>query len=205
MENQPPPLTPQEIAAMQTAQYASLGQPQTVKVFGILHVVFAALGLLGAVWVVFENVVGNPFENLMPQTPEMAAQAKAQEAMEQGMMPMTVISTILTVIVGLLMLKAGILLLKKRRDGLLWSNRYAWSSLAVKFVNLILTFIYVIPAMKEMASMPGPTSAMPPGMMESIMIGSVLVGLAIPAVYPILTLVLLNRPKTKEWFANQPA
>lgn len=205
MEQQPPPLTPQDIAAMQASQYAELGQPQTVKVFGIMHVVFAALGLLSAVWTLFVTVVGNPFMHLGPQTPEMAAQAKAQEAMEQGMMPMTVISTILTVIVGLIMLKAGILLLKKRRAGLLWSNRYAWASLAVKVVNLVLIFIYVMPAMKEMlSSHPGGAATMPGGM-EWIMLGSMLGALIIPAVYPILTLVLLNRPKTKEWFANQPA
>lgn len=204
MEEQPPPFTPQEISALQAAQYAGLGQPQTVKVFGIMHVVFAAFGLLSSVWVVFDSVAGNSFINRGPQTPEMAAQAKAAAAMEQGMMPMTVISTVLTVIVGLLMLKAGILLLKKRRGGLLWSNRYAWSSLASKVVNVALTFIYVMPAANQMfASMPRGAASMPGGM-EWIVIGSMLFGLVITAVYPILTLVLLNSPKTKEWFTHQP-
>lgn len=200
---QPPPLSPQEIAAMQTAQYSDLGQPQTVKVFGIMHVIFAAFGLLSSVWAVFVIAVGNPFLKLMPKTPEMAAQAKAQAAMEADMMPMTAISTVITVIVGLLMLKAGIMLLKKRRSGLLWSNRYAWTSLAAKVVNIGLAFVYTVPAMKEMAStMPG--GAAMPGGMEWIMIGSMLFGIIIMSAYPILTLILLNRPKTKEWFAAQP-
>lgn len=203
MEEQPPPLTPQEVAVLQAAQYAGLGQPQTVMVFGIMHVVFAGFGLLSGVWIVFESVVGNPFLSRGPQTPEMAAQAKAQAVMEQGMMPMTVISTVLTVIVGLLMLKAGILLIKKRRGGLLWSNRYAWSSLAAKAVNLALTFIYVMPAANGMfASLPRGAAWIP--RLEWIMIGSMLAGLVMTAVYPILTLVLLNAAKTKEWFAHQP-
>jgi hypothetical protein len=53
MEEQPPPLTPQEIAVLQAAQYAGLGQPQTVMVFGIMHVVFAGFGLLGGAWAYF--------------------------------------------------------------------------------------------------------------------------------------------------------
>lgn len=203
MEQQPPPLTPQDIAAMQTAQYADLGQPQTVKVFGIMHVIFAAYGLLMSVWTIFALAVGNPFENMFPKTPQMEAQAKAQAAMQEDMMPMTVISTILTVIVAAIMLKAGILLLKKRRAGLAWSNRYAWSSLASKAVNIVLAFIYTFPAMKKMAAVTA-GGVMPVGQMEIIMIGSTILTLVVMCAYPILTLVLLNRPKTKEWFANRP-
>jgi len=204
MEQQPPPLTPQDIAAMQVAQYAQLGQPQTVKVFGIMHVIFAGFGLLGAVWGIFVIVVGNPFLHFMPQTPEMAVQAKMQEAMEQSMMPMTVISTILTVAVGLLMLRAGVLLLKKRRSGLQWSNRYAWASLASKVVNTVLAFVYTMPAMKEMMASSMPKGASLPGGMEWIVIGSTLLTILAMSAYPVITLVLLNRPKTKEWFAAQP-
>jgi hypothetical protein len=204
MNPQPPSLTPQDIAAMQTAQYADLGQPQTVKVFGIMHVIFAGFGLLSAVWSIFVIVVGNPFLHFMPQTPEMAAQAKMQEAMEQSMMPMTVISTILTVAVGLLMLRAGVLLLKKRRSGLPWSNRYACASLASKVVNIVLAFVYTMPTMKEMMASSMPKGASLPGGMEWIVIGSTLLTILAMSAYPVISLVLLNRPKTKEWFAAQP-
>jgi hypothetical protein len=189
---------------MQTAQYADLGQPQTVKVFGIMHVIFAGFGLLSALWAVFIIVVGNPFINLMPKNPEMAAQAKAQAALQHDMMPMTVISTILTVAVGLLMLRAGVLLLKKRRSGLQWSNRYAWASLASKVVNTVLAFVYTMPAMKEMMASSMPKGASLPGGMEWILIGSTLLTILAMSAYPVISLVLLNRPKTKEWFAAQP-
>lgn len=203
MEQQPPSLTPQDIAAMQAVQYADLGQPQTVKVFGIMHVIFAGYGLLVAVWTVFVLAVGNPLENMFPKAPQMEAQAKAQAAMEQGMMPITMISTILTVIVAAIMLKAGFLLLKKRGSGLRWSNRYAWSSLASMVVNIVLTFIYTVPAMKQMAAVTA-GGVMPMGQMETIMIGTMVVTFVVMSSYPILTLILLNRPKTKEWFANRP-
>ena len=203
MIEQPPSLTPQDIAAMQTAQHADLGQPQTVKVFGIMHVIFAAYGLLMTVWTVYVLAVGNPFENFFPKTPQMEAQAKAQAAWQESMMPMTVISTVLTVIVTAIMLKAGILLLKKRGSGLRWSNRYAWSSLASKVVHIVLTFIYTVPAMKQMAAVTA-GGVMPAGQMEMIMVGTMLVTFVVMSSYPIITLILLNRPKTKEWFANRP-
>jgi preprotein translocase subunit SecG len=37
-----------------------------------------------------------------------------------------------------------------------------------------------------------------------IMVGSMLVTFVVMSSYPIITLILLNRPKTKEWFANRP-
>ena len=58
---------------MQTAQYADLGQPQTVKVFGIMHLILAGFGLLSSLWAVFVTVAGNPFINLMPKTPDTKA------------------------------------------------------------------------------------------------------------------------------------
>ena len=189
---------------MQTAQYSDLGQPQTVKVFGIMHLILAGFGLLSSLWAVFVIVVGNPFINLMPKTPEMAAQAKAQAAMQQDMMPMTIISTIMTVVIGLIMLKAGILLLKKRRSGLLWSNRYAWTSLAGKVVNAALAFVYTVPAMKQMMTTTAGASPPMPGGMEWVVIGSMIFGLVITAAYPIITLILLNRPNTNALFANRP-
>jgi hypothetical protein len=61
-----------------------------------------------------------------------------------------------------------------------------------------------MPAANEMfASLPRGAASIPGGI-EWIMIGSMLFGLVMTAVYPILTLVLLNSAKTKEWFAHQP-
>lgn len=202
MEQQPPPLTPKEIAARQTVQYANTGQPQTVKVFGILHLIFAGFGLLGLVWAVMLLTVGNPVFLLMPKTPEMAAQVKAQETMQEQMMSATVVSSLLTLIIAIVMIIAGIKLLKKRRDGLKWSNRYAWTSLAAKAVNVVIAFGFTMPVVKGSISSAG--GATPFGSPETIMIFSMVLGIVISCIYPILTLALLNRPTTKEWFAAQP-
>ena len=43
------------------------------------------------------------------------------------------------------------------------------------------------------------------GAMESVMLASMIGTAVITLVYPVLTLILLNRPNVKTWFANQPA
>lgn len=199
---QPPPLTPQEMTARQTAEYANVGQPQTVKIFGIMHVIFAGFGLLSLIWTVILLTAGNPVFLFMPKTPEIAAQIKAQEAMQGQMMSVTVVSGLLTLVIGSIMLVAGIQLLKKRKAGLKWSNRYAWTSLAGKAVNIVLAFAFTMPVMKNSLASGG--GSLPVGAPEAIMIGSIVFGIVLTCLYPILALVLLNRPTTKAWFAAQP-
>lgn len=54
---QPPPLTPQEVSNMQQHM---LGQPQTVKIFGIFHVILAVYGFGATALGIFTTFVGNP-------------------------------------------------------------------------------------------------------------------------------------------------
>lgn len=201
--DQPPPLTPQEIAARQTAEYANVGQPQTVKIFGIMHLVLGAFGVLatiGAILVIFGI---NPILALIPKNPATTAQMEQQASMQAEMMPMSIVTTLLSIATTVFIIMAGILMLKRRRSGLKWSNRYGWTSLFGKLVNTGVMMIYTFPMMKEMTPSPAGGSAIA-GSMQAVMIGSMVFGIVITCVYPILTLVLLNRPKTKEWFAAQP-
>jgi len=198
---QPPPLTPQEMAARQTVEYANVGQPQTVKVFGIMHIVLGAYGVLATVLAIIGMLGINLFA-LMPMTAGTSAQFEQQAAMQSELMPVSIISIIITIATTVFILMGGILMLKRRRSGLRWSNRYAWTSLAGKVFNAGVAILYTIPMMKEMTS--GMGSPGMPGGMEGVMIGSMIFGIVITCLYPILTLVLLNRPTTKAWFAAQP-
>ena len=179
---------------------ALLDEPPAVKVFGILHLVFAGLGLIGAGWGLFVALVGNPFLKFSP-----AGQMDAQIAMQTKISPMTITSGILSLLVAIPMIIAGVQLLKKRRNGLKWSNTYAWSSLGAKLINLVLAVTIMIPAMQEMtqgmlASSKAPAAVS--GMMSGFMAVGTIGGVVISCVYPILALVLLNRPATKAWFAT---
>ncbi len=202
--DQPPPLTPQEIAVRQNAEYADVGQPQTVKVFGIMHLVLGAYGVLTVLLAILAIIGFNPFLALMPKSAGATAQMEQQAAMQSEMMPITIVSTIVAIATTVFIIMGGVLMLKRRRSGLKWSNRYAWTSLLGKVLNLFATVFYTIPMMKEITSSPGGGSGMPAGTMETVMIGSAFFGIVLTCLYPILSLVLLNRPKTKEWFAAQP-
>ena len=56
-----------------------------------------------------------------------------------------------------------------------------------------------------MENMPG-SSGMGPAadIMVPAMIGGVIIGSLVSCAYPVIVLILLNRPNTKQWFAAQP-
>lgn len=174
-----------------------------MKIFGVLHLVFGAYGVFSVLSGLVVIFFGNIFMKAFPQTPELAAQAQAQAEMNDKLMPMNIIATLLTIVVTAFIITAGVTLLKKRRSGLKWSNRYAISSIVMKIIVAVLTVTITYPAMKEMMQSQAPGGATS-GAMEIGMIGGALIGVLLPVIYPILTLVFLNRPATKDWFANRP-
>ncbi len=178
-------------------------EPAMVKVFGILHLIFAGIGTLATLWGLFIVLVGNPFLKMIPESKQRNAQIQAQLVMEERIMPMTVISSTLALALAVIMVIAGIRLLKKRRSGLKWSNLYASTSLAAKGVNLIMTLLIGIPAMKEMTRSLSAGAGSAESAMSSVMIASAIFGVLITCSYPILTLILLNRPAIKAWFASR--
>ena len=198
--NEPSPYQPPMSQAPPSLPLAMTGTPSAVSVFGVLHIVFACLGVLTSVWGLVVAFVGNPFLSLQPAGPQM----QAQIAMQSKMNPMTIANSLMALAVAVPMIIAGIKLVKKRHDGLKWSNRYAFSSLAVKAINLVLTVTILLPAMREMTRTVIGDSRVPAGMsgfMSGAMAGGAIIGVVLSAVYPSLSLILLNRPYIKAWFA----
>jgi hypothetical protein len=184
-----------------------IGDPSVVKVLGILHLIFAGLGLLQAAFGAVTVIFGNPLLKLMPKTPAMEAQMAMQTAMQTKMMPVTIAGTVISLLIAVPMVIAGIKMLKKRRSGLKWSNLYAWTSIGGKVINMILVVSVMLPAMRAM--MHGISRSGPPlpAQMETIMsvsttVGAI-IGVVFTCIYPVLTLILLNRAPIKDWFARQ--
>lgn len=197
MQEQPPALSPEEVARLSAREYAQLGQPQTVKVFGILHLVFGGFGVLMILWTLYVSFVGNPFMRLAGNTP----QAQMQADLEREMMGYALVSTAVLALITVLILIAGILLLKGRKSALKYSNAYAWLSIGTKIINLLVYFLYVQPMTEDV--MNSHTYGMA-GVQTTIIVVT-LISMLASMIYPSLTLVFLNRPKVKTWFANQPA
>ena len=202
MELQPPPLTPQEIAAKNYSEYAHTGQPQSVKIFGILHLIVGAYGMLLVLITILGALGINPIMALIPNSATKTAQMEHQAEFQSQVLPFTIITTLMTIAATVFILIAGFYLLKRRRNGLKWSNRYAWTSIALKILGVGFAVFYTLPFMK--AATPVVASGSPlAGKMELVMIVSMVFGFVIPFIYPVLTLVLLNRPNVKDWFKNQ--
>ncbi len=184
---------------------ALAGDPPAVKVFGVLHLVLAGIGILGALWGLFIALVGNPFLKSLQSIPEMKAQYDIQIAMQEKIGPYSAITSALSLLIAIPMIIAGIKMLKKRRTGLKWSNIYAISSLGAKVAILIITITILVPAMQEMTrgiAGKGKTEETFTNIMNMTMTGSAIIGVVITCIYPVLSLAILNRPATKAWFAS---
>lgn len=179
-------------------------EPSAVRVFGIMHLVFGGFGLLFGAW----NVLGNKMNSMFldPKAPGYEAQLRYMEEVRW----VSILTGIFMIVLAGLLLVAGIKLVRSRPDGVAWSNRYAWASIATKLVSLVIAVAVLLPAMRRMIGgiMP-PTPGMPPGTAEAfsnimqmaISVGSV-AGPLVSCVYPGLALYFLSRPPVKEWAAR---
>jgi hypothetical protein len=198
---QPPPLSPEEVAHLSAKDYAHLGQPQTVKVFGIIHLIFGGYGVLMLLWTLVIIFYGNPLLALTGNTPEM----QAQENLQKEMMGYTIVSTAVFALLTVIIIMAGMFLLKGRKRALKYSNWYAWLSIASKIMNVIVSFVYLLPMTREMITTSSSSAGLPASSMEIVMTSSLVGTFILGIIYPILSLILLNRPNVKTWFDNQPA
>ncbi|MEC9056080.1 MAG: hypothetical protein VX633_12270, partial [Verrucomicrobiota bacterium] len=116
--------------------------------------------------------------------------------------------------VSILILGAGIALVKKRKAACEKSNRYVWCSIVAKGVQLILFLSFGLAAERklnetvESITNAGPARGASAGgispdqLGEMFSLGAGLVGICLALVYPILTYVMLNKPQVKEFLAR---
>jgi len=163
--------------------------PVAITVFGILHLVFGVLGICGlgagaGGLVVIHNV------------PDMRA---ADPMIDHPLYwPYMIFSLTIGLINTVIMISAGILLLKWHDLGRKLSMIYAWSAIALGLLGMLYLII-------SMVSMPWEANLQEPegmGQIFGVVLGFIggLIGLA----YPILVLYFLSRPHVREFLQRQP-
>ena len=199
-------------------------EPGRIKVFGIIHIIFGALGLLGALSTVVMLLLVNPvllwFEDLIKQEvpPEGAADPAVVAlidyigSMRTLMSDLSVlywVSGVTGLVVAVLILRAGMRLVRKRRDAVACSNGYTYASIAKWVLYLGLYLVTAPAAMRRyyeaMEDMMAAGGAAPPGMMqlqEAIGTVSSVLTAVLAMVYPVLAYVMLNKPMVKEFLAR---
>jgi hypothetical protein len=199
-------------------------EPKSIKVFGIIHIVFGALGLLLGLFSV-ATLIGIPFfldwlKETVSQEDDVAAEAllpifDALKTLFADLAIANWINCLLSLVVSILIIVAGIALVKKKKGCVEKSNRYVWCSVGAKIVNLVLFFSIGMAANRKYSEAiqdftPDPSSAAGPGGMSTdqlqdmISTGGGVVGIIIALIYPIVAFVMLNKPAVKG-FLSRPS
>lgn len=188
-----------------------LREPGAIKVFGVLHLVIAAYGILMGLFSLLSTVFFQGISKSLA-TPRGAAGPSGADQ-EMAMMnymndlkSYTYVSLAFTFLLAVLLIIAGIGLLKGREKGRVMSIRYAWVSLLTKAITFAITIAVVIPATKRMTDtlyqgMPGNLG----NTMGSVMQYSQLVTILFMCIYPIVVLVVMKGQKIKEYMAARAA
>ncbi|MBK1829312.1 hypothetical protein JIN77_01110 [Verrucomicrobiaceae bacterium R5-34] len=167
------------------------------KVFGIIHIVYACLGGIGALVAVGSVVM---IKTLMAkvggETEEVDVFLEAYQQMEVY----TYIDAGLKLVLALLLLVAGIGLLKKR----LWAQKLSVTWAVLRIVSAIVMTIVMMGPSREFQEKMGQVTENQPGaidqsQLQGTMQGvSSVVGIIFLCIYPILTLVFLSRKSVKD-------
>ncbi len=199
-------------------------EPKSIKVFGVLNIVFGSLGavfaLMGIVVLIFldpllELLIGVIEQNVParpgPAAGDPAVVFEAMRTMMNEMMLANWINYFGAALLAVLILVSGAKLLKRRRDAVGAANLYAWTSLGFKLLGVLLYLTVIHGALMDYydTTMSVSGRAMPAGgaamlrFQKVMAVLSSLTGYALAAVYPVLVLVFLNKPAVRDFLARR--
>jgi len=170
MEQEPPPQVPNPYTVVHDAP-----KPASIKVFGILHVVFGAFGLICGGFG-FLSLLAMQYSGMADQI-----QSAMSAQYSEGYIKFMLFTSSISLFLSIFLLACGVGLLKEKNWGRTWSLIYA-------AIGIILTVVNAIGAV--LFSQDGP-AAIGAG------IGAI-IGTAIGLIYPICVLVFLTRPRVVE-------
>jgi hypothetical protein len=183
-------------------------KPNILTVFGVLHLIMAGIGVVALFFTLASVFMTSAMSKFQAPGLDPAIMGEFQQA---TLWP-NLLSAGFTLVLMLLLMVAGIKLLRGTRNALRWSNIYAGTSIASKVVSAVVAVVVVGPATQRMMSTIMTNSGAPTNALESMggfmgnatSIGAV-VSQLLACTYALLTLFLLNRQNIKEWFANHGA
>jgi len=193
---QPPPVVTTE----------QLLPPSRIKVFGVIHLVLAAYGVFVSGFGLLSALFMDQF---MKKFPFMAqAQGsdveKYAELMKQ-IQPYSIMQAVFGIILAIMLLLAGLSLLKERDKGRSQSNLYAWTSIVFKVINLIVSILVIIPLTKAMTMSNLPTSGPDEfnAMLDLSLTIMPLISILFTFLYPIVVLIMLNARSVRAYLAGR--
>lgn len=201
MMNQPPP-----------AVEAPVLEPKSIKVFGVLHLVFGVIGVLGVVWGIINLIFGDALLKL--QSGGSDEIYEMQKGMMKELQMPTMVALLFSLVVTVLILRAGFKLLKSKKDAVKAAAAYSYASIGAKVIGIILAVTYTIPAVNrhfdnitaQISNTAGGSGAAPmQSMMEMTKMMTSVSGVLSPilmCIYPILSLVLLKKKAVSDYLVQ---
>ncbi len=189
-------------------------RPASITVLGVLHLIGGGLGLLlllcGAVALLAGvTTMGSPFGGAA--SGQQGPEVEVTKAMQNipGYQAVTVAQTVVDLALDVMLLTAGIGLLKLRPWARSLSLVYAVLSILLHIFTLIWSLGFVMPAMEEaiLKAMALAPRGAPPGAaaaMRVILIVGLVIG-QIFAIYPIVVLFILLSPSVRAAFRGESA
>lgn len=182
-------------------------EPGAIKVFGVLHLVIAGYGIFTEAINLVINIFFPDLARSLSKPRGISAPSGAEQEMAlmnymNEVKTYSYISSAFGFVLAVMLILAGIGLLKGREKGRVMSLRYAWISLATKIVSFLFAVAVVMPATKRMADslyhdVPGTYGKI----MVTVMQYSPSVVILISCIYPIVVLMVMKGQKIKEYMA----
>jgi hypothetical protein len=166
-------------------------RPVSVKVFGILNLVFAVMGIcgVGAAGMMF-------FADFIPQDPNFPNPTLELMKNDQGYRMFTMVSMSLALVFTIVLAIGGVGLLQWRRLGRTASIVYGWYAIISVIVTGIVNYFYIYGPLLEQMNQANGAQATQQQAVAIITTVSGLFGFVFALIYPALLLVFMNRRKT---------
>lgn len=184
-------------------------EPPSIKVFGVFHLIVAGYGIVMTISSLVMLQFSDGFTKLMGAAGggATAFSANQQQAMSQYMNDTKMFSYIsgaFASVLAIMLIMAGIGLLKRRESGRVMSIRYAYTSIGLKVITLIMMLTFLMPATTRYneAMFSGMGSSLGNTMNAAIKVSQIL-GVLIACIYPIVVLIMMRKEKVKTFLASQ--
>lgn len=167
----------------------SKGKPASVIVFGILNLIFSALGICG---------IGSSLLSFMiPRNPNMPNLVVDLMRDNPAYLGFTYFGLGLGFIFLILLIAAGVGLLQGRKYGRTLSIIYGWYAIASGIIGMIANYFFLLRPLLAQAQNAG--GAAGGAGWQAVMIGIVtLAGGFIGLIYPVLLLIFMNRQNVRD-------
>ena len=197
------PYQPPE-SEMRADDVVSANRSSIPKVFGILHLVFGVLGLLFGLFAVVSAMFSKKMQEMQFATYPDEIKGQMVEAMQPlyDTQSWDFASSCFSLVLAVIMIVAGLQLVRYRSKGLKVSNFYSLLSVLHKLASIGIVVGVKAPAMKEVGDrldeIGGADSAAMASMIGPLALVAGIGGAIVMVVYPILCYFLLNKKQSKD-------